>query len=592
MRLSYFFFTFCIALLPVFTWGQVEFAAELSSRKVAVGERFTVEFSMNQRGENFKAPSFQGVQVMGGPNTSVSTYMDPNGTRFNVTYSYILKAKSPGTLTIGPAFITIEGETYQTQPQEVKVVAKNESTASPDARGKNKDVLLRALVSKRQVYVGEPIHARYRLYFRTGIGQPRVEEEPQLDGFYKKDIEKSRIETTKESYQGRRYNAGNIREMVLIPQKSGSLSPGKVEVKIPVREETGRYDFFGRPETQTQTRRLTAQLPTLEVRPLPRKGRPNQFSGAVGDYSFEVDISRNELSTDESLSVTLEIEGQGNIELVDLPEVEFPEAFESFDPERKSFQEVGAYGMRGRKKAEYLLVPRYPGTYKIGSFSFNYFDPQAGEYRSIQSPTQKITVQEGQVARRDSAAPAPSGPESRAGQEVEYLERSPLYIRTSSPNWEHRRRSFGSSTWFALLWYGLLGISGALVLLLLFSKHRRKTSSSAQQRQRTASRKAGKHLREARKALRKKEEEVFYQALFEAIWGYFADKLAIPTSRLTKDYLRQQLEIAQVPSKQIDQTIHTLEQSEMARYTKVEGLEPTRDYQQVSDLLTQIERYL
>lgn len=592
MRLTTIIITLSVLLLPKLSRGQVEFAVELSSRKVAVGERFTVEFSMNQRGQNFKAPSFQGVQVLGGPNTSVSTYMDPSGTRFNVTYSYILEAKSAGTLTLGPAFITIEGETYQTQPQEVKVVKNKASTASPDTRRKKDEVILRALVSKRQIYVGEPIHARYRLYFRTGIGQPRVEEEPQLDGFYKKDIEKSRIETTKETYQGRSYNAGNIREMVLIPQKSGTLQPGQVRVKIPVREKTGRYDFFGRPETQTKTRKLTAQVPSLEVKPLPRQGKPSQFSGAVGDYSFEVDISRKELSTDESLTITLEIEGQGNIELVNLPEVKFPEAFESFEPERKSFQEVGSYGMRGRKKAEYLLVPRYPGTYKLGPFSFSYFDPQAGKYRNIKTPTQEITVKEGQVARRGSSTAAPPARSSGAGQDVDYLERSPLYIRSSQPNWEYRNRSFVTSPWFALLWYGLLAGSGLLLALMLFDKRRRKATTADHQRQRKASRKARQHLRQARKALHKKEEEVFYHALSEAIWGYFGDKLAIPTSRLTKDFLRQRLEKAQVPKAQIEQTLRALEQSEMARYTQAEGLEPEKDYQQVSDLLTQIERYL
>ena len=167
-------FSFYIALFLSFSsLAQVSFTVSVASKNVQQGQRFAVEFKVNQRGESFQAPDFTGFSVLGGPNTSVSTYMDNSGTRFNLTYSYILQANNLGKFTIGPAYIKTGGQTYRTESIDITVSEKKEAAQQ---NAKNEDLILKGLVSKQSVYQGEPIYARYRLYFRTEIGQQTFRE--------------------------------------------------------------------------------------------------------------------------------------------------------------------------------------------------------------------------------------------------------------------------------------------------------------------------------------------------------------------------------------------------------------------------------
>ena len=72
------------------TWTQVKFEAEVSKNKLGVNENLRIDFKMNKDGDNFSPPNFEGFNIVGGPNQSVSNSWI-NGTRtFSKTYSYFL----------------------------------------------------------------------------------------------------------------------------------------------------------------------------------------------------------------------------------------------------------------------------------------------------------------------------------------------------------------------------------------------------------------------------------------------------------------------------------------------------------------------
>ena len=53
-------------------WAQVQFNASASKEKLGINERVRIDFQMNQDGDNFSPPDFDGFRVVGGPNQSVS----------------------------------------------------------------------------------------------------------------------------------------------------------------------------------------------------------------------------------------------------------------------------------------------------------------------------------------------------------------------------------------------------------------------------------------------------------------------------------------------------------------------------------------
>lgn len=563
--------------------AQVNFTASVSKNKVAVGDRLTVEFSVNQRGRNFKAPDFSGFRILSGPNTSMSTFMDNRGVRTSFSHSYILQPRNTGEITIGPAFITVEGETYQTKPLTISV------SESAPASGKPNDaedqVFIRALVSKKEVYQGEPIFARYKLYFRTEIGQPQLIEEPDFTGFYRENIEQGRIETRSEIIQGQRYTTGNIREMTLIPQRNGALSPGGLRLEVPTQVRTGRYDFFGRPINRTVPMVVSDNFPTIEVKPLPLAGQPASFTGGVGDFSFTASLSQDEITTDESLSLRIEIKGTGNIKLVGLPEIDFPQAFEVFDPEMSESFSVGAYGMRGRKTVEYLLVPRYNGTYKIGPIEFSFFNPETRRYEKRQSPEFQVVVSGGQIAP-GGRAPEVAGSEEK--EQVGYLNQDILFIKLKADSWQ----VVGSEFWFSwpfYLWLVAIVLASA-VLFLLRRRQAQRRGNRQWREQQQAGKTARKRLTKARKALKNADADVFYQELSQALWDYLAHKFSLARHELQKDRIVKEMAKAGIDDQWQARVLQALDQAEMARFTQAGGANLAEDYRLTAELITAMEK--
>ena len=112
-------FTYCV---NVFSQDEgISFIAEISKKTLGINENLRVDFKMNQDGDNFIAPNFEGFRVVGGPNQSVSN-MWVNGKRtFSKIYSYYLSPLKTGSLSIGQATIEIENKIYKTIPVKVKV---------------------------------------------------------------------------------------------------------------------------------------------------------------------------------------------------------------------------------------------------------------------------------------------------------------------------------------------------------------------------------------------------------------------------------------------------------------------------------------
>ncbi len=569
-----------IALLLSFSsLAQVSFTVSVARKKIEQGQRFAVEFKVNQKGESFRAPEFNGFRVLGGPNTSVSTYMDNSGTRFNLTYSYVLQANNIGNFTIGPAYIKVDSKTYRTENLEIQVIEKRAAAAKEES----KDLIFKGLVSKQSVYQGEPIFARYRLYFRTEIGQHSFSEEPSFKGFYRENIEQKRIETTEEYINGQRYIAADLQRMVLIPQQTGDLQAGNIGLNVPVRKSSGRRDIFGFPITRSQNIALNTQFPSIEVKPLPDKGKPSNFSGAVGDYDFKVSISNTEISTDESISLRIELKGTGNIKLADLPKPEFPQAFEVFDPEITERSSVGTYGMRGSKLIEYLLVPRYGGTYKIEPIEFSYFNPETKRYETIQSEAFEVNVSGGQVSPLTGQAKM----NNTEKEEVNFLSKEILFIKTKSGRWYKSDDSFWLSSrfWIFLALIALLNVG----LYFIWTKENAKRANPGALREQKAAKKATKRLKSAKKALDQNQPAEFYLALLEALWGYFADKLKMPAHEQSRESLQAELSKRGLSADTQTRLLKIIEQSEMARYTQATMTTAKNDYEEATVLLTKIE---
>ncbi len=570
--------------------AQIEFNATINRPEIGKSERFQISFTVNADGSNFEPPSLNDFKVLSGPNKSTSMRIVNFERSVENTYSYVLMPRKSGYFTIGSASIKVKGKTYFTEPVQIKVTEQSPRSSDPnDPYAKaEKKAFFRVLSSKTSVYQGEPFVASYKLYFSTGVSRPEVVNEPSFTGFYKSPLDINRITTRQEAYKGRNYNTGIIRQLVLIPQQSGTIEPGSIDLRIPTEIPTNQRDIFGRRISRTVVQSASQNFPKIKVIPLPERGKPSSFNGAVGQYDLSVSVSRNELSADESLTLKLTLSGKGNIKLIEAPEPEIPSAFEAYDPKYSENVKVNASGMSGSKTYEYLLIPRYGGDYKIPAIDFSYFDPNRKRYVSTRSKPIEISVTGG---RAQSETESKGGGINYAGKEtVNFINDDILFIKTDPSGIEKIGGKFlGSKKFYAWL-VGLIFIWIGLISFYLIRK--KQHADQVGLKSRRAGKKAKKHLSQARRALGSNDREKFYEALSSALWGYFSDKFHIPMSKMSKDVILDKLKTKALDDDIREGIKEIMNRAEMARYTDIGHTSPEEDYELAAKLITEVENSL
>ena len=152
-----------------------------------------------------------------------------------------------------------------------------------------------------------------------------------------------------------------------------------VQAQVQSRRRSFFDDFFGGGQVQNTPYKPTSNALAITVKDLPENGKPENFSGAVGKFAYDVKLSSKEGKTDEPLTYSVKISGSGNLKTIEAPKPTMPDGFEVFDPKTKEDISNSGGGMSGSKQYDYLIIPRQPGEYKIPANGFSLFRPQRGQ---------------------------------------------------------------------------------------------------------------------------------------------------------------------------------------------------------------------
>jgi hypothetical protein len=114
-----------------------------------------------------------------------------------------------------------------------------------------------------------------------------------------------------------------------------------IDVQLP----TNRRDMFGRMVLTETTKKVSAGAKTINVKPLPEAGKPEDFSGAVGSFDFKVTPSKTTLKHDESLDLVVK---KGNLKLFSLPKPVVPNALEMYEAVHSEQVNTPLSGMAGK----------------------------------------------------------------------------------------------------------------------------------------------------------------------------------------------------------------------------------------------------
>ena len=580
-------FTYCV---NVFSQDEgISFIAEISKKTLGINENLRVDFKMNQDGDNFIAPNFEGFRVVGGPNQSVSN-MWVNGKRtFSKIYSYYLSPLKTGSLSIGQATIEIENKIYKTIPVKVKVsesvsIKKDPNDASYVV---NENLHLVAEVSNNKPYLNQGFSVIYKLYFSPQINITNVGEidSPEYNNFWSHNIKIPRLQIERGSYKGESYNYVIWKKIVLYPQKSGILNILPLTLDVSVDVPTNKRDFFGNRIYTQVPKTVTAGKRKINVLNLPENA-PENFNGAVGEFNIELSTTKKELNASESVQATLKVSGTGNLKLFSIPSLITPSSIEKYDPEYKENVKTNIKGMYGNILDTYTLVPQFKGKYPISPVKFVFFDPKTRAYKSVFSNEIIINVLEGPSRSfSDNSKQVLSNNTtnniSLAKSQFKFIKTKPNLISLEPYN-------FIYSTLFYLLI--ILPLIMILVVISFFKSKKSSDLDIKGYKSRRANKLAKKYLSEAKISLQKKD--VFYVALEKALHNFLKSKLSIETSDYSKEKIKSLLLTKNIQNESVDLFIILIKNCEYARYTPASNVGINNDYENAVKVIAEIDKQI
>ncbi|MFC5047634.1 BatD family protein [Aquimarina hainanensis] len=589
MKLQLIFLTLFLTLIQAVE-AQVKFEAKVSKEKLGMNERLRVDFEMNQDGDNFTPPNFSGFQVIGGPNQSISNTWVNGKRSYSKSFSYYLSPTRRGKFTIKQATIEINGETYKTLPVKVEVTASVDKPKD----GNSSDVIasenlhLVAEVSKSTPYLNEAITVEYKLYVspRINVSNWKELDSPKYSDFWSQAIDMKQLKVRNGEYNGEPYRYVVLRKTVLYPQKTGKLNIEPLTLSVTVDVPTNRRDFFGGRLYTSIDKRVAAGNRTIRVKPLPEQGRPDDFTGAVGTFEFDVKVNKKVLSATESLEARVSVFGNGNLKLFDIPTLSVPNGLEKYEPEHNERVRTNLSGMAGTISDTYTLVPQYKGKYPLPSLSFSYFDLKTESYKRITSDEIIINVNKGpegntEVEGNDESNETFKKVVTQVGNQFRF-------IKTDTTLTLVEKKYFFKSTpyWLALT----LPLLAIPVFLFLGKKREERKSDVKGNRVRKADKLARKYLSEAKKNLG--DQKAFYIAMEKALHNYLKAKLSIQTSDMSKERIQRLLKEKNVDEATSIEFIALLESCEFARYTPSSGSAMQQDYDKASRVIAAMDKRL
>ena len=537
--------------------SQVNFDVSVSKSKLGLNERFRVDFVMNQNGDNFSPPKFENFQIIGGPNQSIKTSYVNGERNFSKTYSYFLKPLKKGRLKISQASIEIDNEIYKSLPIEVLITDSVKQPSDAVTQYYNDDdIELRALISKGSPFLNEPITVVYKLYYKApiNISDARETETPKFKDFWSQTIKIPQLKVQREVYKGQNYNVVEWRKVVLYPQRVGELEISPLSLNLVLDVPTDKRDFFGNVIYDQTSQLISTGMRRINVKNLPSQGKPDSFSGAVGEFEFDVILNKNSLRATESFQAELKVKGSGNLKLFDLPNILVPNSMELFDPEREELINTNLSGMSGSISKLFTIIPRFQGNFPIEEVEFSYFNPETEKYKILKSPRLTIDVYDG---------PALSNTITNDNSNIITPDDSFRFIKIKGNLREIKNDIFFESK----LFYALVTSPFALLLsLLALTIYRRNRMESSDELIRIEERQINKMIESAKDSVG--DKILFYDKIEKAIIKSLIVKFSIRMESLNKDKIEQIGEEKGLSRNDITLIIRLIENCEKARYSQ------------------------
>ena len=548
------------------TAASQSFEAGINAREVVLGSTFELSFTLNDaQGNKFTPPDLGNFKILTGPSEMRGMTIINGRSTIKQSWTYELEPRRTGTFSIGAAKVTVNGKQVESQPLSVRIVSPRARPNVNVPPGATDNLFITGELDRTEAYPGQQVTWRIVLYTQLSIEGADIIELPDFDGFYSKEKRRFDTRVTYRTIGGKKYAVKVLHEEALFPLETGEIAIGSAKVRIGV-EQGGHFGGFLMPKPVL----FQTQPAVLQVKPLPAPP-PECFSGGVGQYDWSIQIDRDTLTTDDALTLTMSIRGNGDARRFAPPRLQLSDSLEVFEPKVKEEEEYeNGEELVHTRVLEYVILPKEPGTYQLRP-ALIFFDPDSNRYRRLWGEMLPV-IQVGKGAHYGLNAPVDT---------IAPLVQAP----TDLPDiWDDLLGWFRSPVLWAVVALPFL----AWGLVALF-RRKRTAGHTSNAPARAPAAPVVKPTRALADLLQAGAPRAFYDALFKSLQHYLSARLMLSPAQMTQENVRRQLSERNIPSGTIQDLLsvwQTCEQALFAGQTQATQMPATlRSYEQALQVL-------
>ena len=558
--------------------SDIIFEASVDKNKISFGRSFKLSliFHNTQDAPKPELPQIKNVRVRyAGPSALMSIV---NGkTTKSITYNYMITPLKSGILSLGPFSVSYEGKNYTSGQVTVEVVRGPvaEKKQAPQTPGKIKMELENRIfvvmeIEKEKLYLNEVVPLTIKLYVNRlslrEIQYPQFEHE----GFSVGEFEKPRQYT--QGLNGIPYDVVEFKTYIFaIKPGELTLGPSELECNLIISKQRATRrssifddffggdafdDFFGKYETYPLG--LESKEIFVTVVPLPKEGQPENFSGAVGNFNFNLLVDPNAVEAGDPMTLKMIVTGMGNFDVMRCPVPDLHEDFKTYEPH---------VTLKGNKKTfEQVLIPKTEKIKEIPRTHFTFFDPKRGIYQTISRGPLPIEVRKRENEEKakivESLEKRISFPEDEIlGKDIVYIKELPGKVIRKGV-YLYKNRGF--------LLLQLLPLLFLISVLTIYKRSERLKTDTRYARRLYASKKARVGIKKAQQFLGEEKRQEFYDAIFKTLQEYLGDKLHLPAGGITIDVVDKILKPRGIDENTLSKLKDIFKDCDMARYAPSE----------------------
>ncbi len=406
--------TLAILGLATVSHGAPSVSASLDARRFSVDQAATLTITINDAdGTIAELPRVDGLDFQQRGRSSRHQIINGSLSSSVATF-FLVQALRPGTFTIPPIAVTVDGKRLLTEPISFEVTSaaagvpslpNPEGGAAPPSRSgaqavgeKEQMAFLRVSPVKEESYTGEVLPIEIKAYFRRGL-RATLNTQPRLngDGFVLSESKQEPVQT-EEMVDNVPYSVltwpgtlSGIKEgshNVSVAIEATLLLPDNRRRGAPMGDDPffGNdlfADFFNQQRVQEKKIQIVSKEMTLQVLSLPAEGKPAGFGGAIGKFALQVKAQPTDVGPGDPITLTMTVAGAGNFDRVEAPVLSQPEGWKSYPPSAK-FTPGVSLG-QGSKVFDQAIIARSGDKTSIPPLAFSFFDPEAGKYQTLHS---------------------------------------------------------------------------------------------------------------------------------------------------------------------------------------------------------------